>query len=301
VIDTTHNTNNAISKIEDLARMLRTTPGNLEWVLSRMRSFYRSKKRQKSNGSFRTLWIPSGALRDLQQSILREILSRVRPSVCSHGGIRGRSQLTNAAHHKGKPFLSTLDIREFFPSVKPQRVSLLFSDLGFSGDALSVLTKLTTWDFQLPQGAPTSPSIADLVLSKLDSRMLKLARLHKVTYTRYADDLATSGGGRVKSIRKLQEKILISEGFSIKQVQPDRKSIMSCETDRQELTGLVVNRKVNLAREKRSAIINEAKAVIRSGDAPTPSQVGKVGWLASVNSEAGANTVRRLKAKAKSV
>jgi RNA-directed DNA polymerase len=300
VINTTHNTHRAISTIEDLARILGTTPSNLEWVLSRVRSFYRSKQRQKSNGSFRTLWIPSGALRDLQQSILSEILSRVPPSVCSHGGIRGRSQLTNAAHHKGKPFLSTLDIRDFFPSVKPQRVNVLFSDLGFSGDALNVLTKLTTWEFQLPQGAPTSPRIADLVLSKLDSRMLKLARLHKVTYTRYADDLAISGGRRVKSIRKLQEKILVSEGFSIKE-QPGRKSIMSRETDRQELTGLVVNRKVNLAREKRSAIINEAKAVIRSGNAPTPSQVGKVGWLASVNSEAGANTVRRLKAKAKNV
>jgi RNA-directed DNA polymerase len=285
----------SISSPEDLAALLSTKVAHIEWVLSHLGNLYHRKDRPKPNGRKRTLWIPHGALRPLQDQIQKEILSRSNFTDCAHGGVPKRSIITNAKHHVGKRILSTMDIKNCFPSINPERVRRVFEELGFSGHALSILTMLTTWEFQLPQGPPTSPAIANLALANLDRRQLGVAKQHGFTYTRFVDDLSASGGGRLRKVRNLQERIVETEGFSIKPLKDGQKKLMYRENDRQETTGLVVNRKINLPREKRKGIIGDTKAALRGKGEVNDSEKGKILWLASVNPDAGAAVVEAVR------
>jgi RNA-directed DNA polymerase len=180
-----------------------------------------------------------------------------------------------------------MDIKSCFPSITVQKVRRVFEDIGFSGEALSILTKLTTWDFQLPQGPPTSPAIANLALANLDRRQLGVAKQHGFTYTRFVDDMSASGGMRLRKVRNLQERIVKDEGFSIKPLKEGQKKLMYREQDRQHLTGLVLNKKVNLPREKRKEIIGSTKSALRGKGELSDSEQGKILWLASINAGAG--------------
>ena len=117
------------------------------------------------------------------------VLAKVKFPSWVQGGVASRSVKTNAKHHVRRPLLSTMDIKDCFPSITMHKVRGVFEELGFSGEALAVITKLTTWEFQLPQGAPTSPAIANLALAKIDRRQIGLAKQHGLTYTRYVDDI----------------------------------------------------------------------------------------------------------------
>ena len=283
----------SVSTADELASLLGTEAKQIEWVLSRLKTLYYRKDRIKEDGSKRTLWIPRPPLRPLQDKIKTEILAKVPLLTCVQGGVRKCSIITNANHHVGKPVLSTMDIRKCFPSITVGRVRRVFEELGFSGDSLSIVTKLTTWHFQLPQGSPTSPRIADLVLANLDRRQLGVAKQHGFTYTRYVDDMSASGGRRLRKVRNLQERIVKDEGFSIKPLKDGQKKLMYRDQDRQEVTGLVLNQKINLPREKRKEIIGDTKAAFRGRGELTESEHGKIIWLASVNPEAGTAVAKK--------
>jgi retron-type reverse transcriptase len=282
----------SVSSAEEIAALLSTEIKQIQWVLSNLKALYYRKVRPKPNGTLRTLWIPRPPLRPLQDKIQKEILAKVPLPTCVQGGVPKRSIITNAKHHVGKPVLSTMDIKNCFPSITVQKVRRVFEELGFSGDALSIVTKLTTWEFQLPQGPPTSPRIADLALANLDRRQLGVARQHGFTYTRYVDDISASGGKRLRKVRNLQERIVKEEGFSIKPLKDGQKKLMYREQDRQQVTGLVLNQKVNLPREKRKEIIGSTKAALRGKGELSDSEHGKILWLGSVNASAGSAVVK---------
>ncbi len=289
----------SVCNADELASLLKTETKQIEWVLSRLETLYYRKDRIKEDGSKRTLWIPRPPLRPLQDKIKTEILAKVPLPNCVQGGVRKCSIMTNANHHVGKPVLSTMDISKCFPSITVGKVRRVFEELGFSGDALSIVAKLTTWKFQLPQGPPTSPRIADLVLANLDRRQLGVAKQHGFTYTRYVDDMAASGGKRLRKVRNLQERIVKEEGFSIKPLKDGQKKLMYRDQDRQQLPGLVVNKKINLAREKRKEIIGSTKAALRGKGELSDSERGRILWLASVNPGAGAAVVKTVKQQRK--
>lgn len=289
----------SICKAEELASLLATEIKQIEWVLAHLKTLYYRKDRSKANGSKRTLWIPRPPLRPLQDKIKTEILDKVPLPTCVQGGVRKRSIITNAKHHVGKPVLSTMDIKNCFPSITVQKVRKVFEELGFSGDALSIITKLTTWEFQLPQGPPTSPAIANLALANLDRRQLGVAKQHGFTYTRFVDDLSASGGRRLRKVRNLQERIVKDEGFSVKPLKDGQKKLMYREQDRQMVPGLVVNQKINLPRENRKEIISSTKAALRGKGELNDSEQGRIIWLASVNADAGAAVVKAVKKQRK--
>ena len=289
----------SVRDADQLASLLETETKQIEWILARLKTLYYRKDRIKEDGSKRTLWVPRGPLRTLQDKIRTEILAKVPLQACVQGGVRNCSIITNAKHHVGKPVLSTMDIRKCFPSITVERVRGVFEELGFSGDALSIVTKLTTWDFQLPQGPPTSPRIADLVLANLDRRQLGVAKQHGFTYTRFVDDMSASGGRRLRKVRNLQERIINDEGFSVKPLKVGQKKLMYRDQDRQQLTGLVLNQKINLPREKRKEIIGGTKAALRGKGVLDASEEGKILWLASVNANAGAAVIKAVKVKRK--
>jgi hypothetical protein len=192
-----------------------------------------------------------------------------------------------------------MDIKNCFPSITVQKVRTVFEKLGFSSDALSILTKLTTWDFQLPQGPPTSPAIANLALANLDRRQLGVAKQHGFTYTRFVDDLSASGGRRLRKVRNLQERIVKDEGFSVKPLKDGQKKLMHRDQDRQQVTGLVLNQKINIPREKRKEIIGSTKAALRGKGELSDSEHGRILWLGSVNPGAGSAVVKSVKQQRK--
>jgi RNA-directed DNA polymerase len=158
----------------------------------------------------------------------------------------------------------------------------IFEALGFRDEAASLLVNSTTWDGQLPQGAPTSSAIANLSMTRVDVRLEGLAATQGFDYTRYVDDLTISGPGRLKKFRGLIQKVVEEEGF---RVNPEKILTMH-SGERQVVTKIVVNTKLNLTREDRKDIRLKAlqhAATPRRIRSNGESLKGQLSWLQSVN------------------
>jgi RNA-directed DNA polymerase len=177
------------------------------------------------NGKARILRVPTGPLKALQQRIKARIIDVVPVASCVHGGVRGRSVVTNALPHLRKPVVFSVDVMDFFPSVNTNNVRKIFERLAFGPEAASVLTALTTWDNQLPQGASTSTGLSNLSMARVDGRLQRLAVLHQFAYTRYIDDLTLSGGKRLLGFRSLICTVVEEEGFL---VNPEKNPDNAC-------------------------------------------------------------------------
>jgi RNA-directed DNA polymerase len=253
---------------------------NIDRVLSRIEKYYRTKQEPKPSGGVRTFEIPMGFLHVLQGKIYQTILDPVPLPACVHGGVLGKSIRTNAAGHVGRPLLLAMDIKNCFPSITPMHVNSVFERLGYVGQAGKILTALTTYKFHLPQGPRTSPKIASLVLARIDARLAGIERKHPVHYTRYGDDMNLSGGERVKAIRSLAARAVKEDAFQIKQGPLGQ---LMPNSSRQEITKTSVNWKQNVPREKRKLIMEGAALAFSTGKELTPTQIGQLSYLRSVN------------------
>ena len=188
----------------------------------------------------RELLIPALELRNIQRRILDRILNFKFPSYI-HGGISGRSIITNAKTHLNQKWIMCLDIRNFFPLVHFKRIYNNFILLNCSPEIAKLLTHFTTYEYQLPQGAPTSPIIANMVLYNFDKRIFNLCKTKGFKYSRYFDDITISGHRNPKLIFKKCELITNQEGFKINK-NPKKLRIISFDKE-QVVTGLLVNSK----------------------------------------------------------
>ena len=250
----------------DLARSLDLTISELEWFSDRgewLRTkplqlrHYRPMQISKKAGA-RLLEIPKPRLREIQRKILRRILDQVPAHDAAHGFVRGRSPLTFAAPHAQSEIVIGVDLMQFFPSITGNRVHAVFAALGYPPAVAGVLTGLCTVatpadtlrglpyaqasqlrTAHLPQGAPTSPALANLVARTFDIRSSALAQANWLAYTRYADDLAFSGIeiADVSTLLWTIKQIAQDEGFA---VHPRKTKVMRPHR-RQHLTGLVIN------------------------------------------------------------
>jgi retron-type reverse transcriptase len=202
----------------------------------------RSKKR----------WIeaPSEPLKQVQRKILDRLLESMPLNGAAHGFIRDRSILSHAANHVKKRWVINLDIRSFFPSVDSERVHEVALELPISPSDAELFVKLTTRKNHLPQGAPTSPALGNLVLRGMDRKMCDLVRGTGWFYTRYADDLTLSGFRKPRQIFDDAIAIVHESGF---QTSAEKCRIRG-RNRRQMVTGIVVNRKLALPREKRRMV-----------------------------------------------
>lgn len=232
-------------------------------TVSHYRKFYLPKK----SGGKRLISAPMPRLKAAQYWILENILNKVPVHQAVHGFKLDRSIVTNAQGHVGKAVVINIDVKDFFPSVHYKRVKGLLQQLGYSEKIATILSLLCTeavteeaaidgrnyfiqkGNRVLPQGAPTSPAITNILCYKLDKRMQGLAAKHACHYTRYADDITFSFNDEGVSAQQLvwrMKKVLADEGFA---VHPDKIRIMR-KGDRQEVTGIVVNRQMNVNRKK---------------------------------------------------
>jgi retron-type reverse transcriptase len=235
--------------------------------------------RPKRDGTARVILAPKRELKALQRQVLHQLLDRVPPTEAAHGFRAEHSIATNAAPHVGRQVVVNLDLKDFFLSVTYPRVRGVFISLGYGYAVAAALALLCTEHDRvayerddgryyisvtpraLPQGAPTSPALANLAAARLDRRLLGLARARGWAYTRYADDLTFSGDDPAAAGRLLAavKRIVAAEDFV---VHPEKVHIAR-RSGRQAVTGLVVNDTVGtprrLRRQLRAVLHNAAR------------------------------------------
>jgi len=167
-------------------------------------------------GKLRHLTMARPPLRTLQRRILDRILCRLPVSKYAFGAIKGRTIRDNAIAHASAPFLAKLDIRDFYPSIRYQRIHDFFIEQECTPDVARILTRLTTRKHSLPLGTSTSPFLADQIVHPIDERIGGLARSLRLRYTRYVDDVTLSGPFDLEPIAKKIITIVRGSGFSIK-------------------------------------------------------------------------------------
>ncbi len=196
----------------------------------------------KRRGGTRELSIPSLELKAIQTCILRNILEKIKVSEYAFAFIKSRSIVVNAEKHINKNFVLNLDLKDFFGSIKFDRVFRVFYYLGYTKKVSYMLSKLVTKDGALPQGAPTSPYLSNIICLKLDKRLSGLAKKYGLSYSRYADDITFSGFQNPEEYLTVIYSIIKEEKFIIN----FKKTRIQSQYYRQEVTGLVVNKKLRV-------------------------------------------------------
>lgn len=200
----------------------------------------------KKGDKVRHLRVPKAELKAVLRRIKDRILDPLPLSDAVHGGVRGRSPGTNARRHLAKRSVVTVDVKQFFPQVRHTVVYRMFRrEFGFGRDVASLLTRLTTFRAELPQGSPTSTSVANLLLSKpLDKPTEAGAAGRGVEYTRFVDDAAMSGEDPRPLIsavaKRLSTRGLRVHRPNLKNPEKSKLRLMP-STGPQKVTGLNVN------------------------------------------------------------
>ena len=200
--------------------------------------YYTTFTIKKKNGGLRRIDSPNRLLKHIHRYILFKHLYNFKAHPSATGFIRGRSIFDNANYHVNKNHVYKLDLVDFFPSITKDMVFNVFISKGYNSEISTVMSELCTLNNVLPQGAPTSPAISNLVCYRLDTRLSSLAKKCKLSYTRYADDITFSGWYIKKGVTKLIEKIITDEGFKVSKEKT--KLIKNKKNFRQVVTGVVV-------------------------------------------------------------
>lgn len=277
----------------------------------------------KDSGSIRLIEAPKKRLKELQRKILREILEKIPIHEAVHGFRKGRSIRTFVAPHVGQCVVVRIDLQDFFASLRAARIQTFFRTAGYPEDVADLLGGICTnaaprevWKDvafvvdqehlrearelymqpHVPQGAPTSPALANLCFYRVDCRLAGLAKAAGAVYTRYADDLAFSGGEeferRAERFSIHTAAIVMEEGFRVHH----RKTRVMRQGVRQHLAGLIANQKVNVRRED----FDRLKAILTNCARHGPASQnhgahpywrehleGRVGFMESINPAKG--------------
>lgn len=228
-----------LPSVGSIAALIGISPKILYSIRFRRSKYYRSFRiKKKKKGEYRFIYSPRTYLKVVQWWILDSILSRVKISDNAFGFVRGKSSVSNAICHIGANHLLNVDIKEFFPSILEESVTRAFVSLGYSNEVSEHLAAICTLDGRLPQGAPSSPAIANIVCRAMDNELSDLAAGRGLTYTRYADDLTFSSKSFIGNdlLSKVQE-ITVRHGF----VLNGDKTRFAGRGDQMEVTGVVIN------------------------------------------------------------
>jgi RNA-directed DNA polymerase len=320
----------AIESSGALADWFQVSPGELEWFADLKGLGNRRKDRPKLRHyhyrvlakrtySIRLIEAPKPRLKELQRQILTLILDMIPPHTAVHGFVKNRSIKTFVAPHVGQRVVLRMDLRDFFPSISGPRIQTLFRTVGYPESVADLLGGICTnatprdaWNepgfdvdplqlseartlysqSHLPQGAPTSPSLANLCAYRVDCRLAGLAKSVGAEYTRYADDLAFSGDKvferRVERFSTHVAAILQEEGFTVHH----RKTRIMRQGVRQHLAGLAANQRVNVIRDDFDRLKATLTNCIRLGPESQNRDAhphfrshleGRVGFVAMIN------------------
>jgi len=245
------------------------------------------------HGKTRTLLVPTHHLMRVQRAIYKRLLRPIELAPCVFSA-PGRSCRANARVHVKHPYLSVFDIRDCYPSIGPQRVRSALRRHGFDNNAVDVISRLCTTHHELPQGAPTSSALLNLVFVDLDGKLEAIARGAGLTYTRYVDDVFLSGGARTPNLARVFERVFQEHHLALK-IEKRRDW---GPHDRHTVTGIVVNTTPNATPEflvalKRTLIEHrEGRAVLAESD--LASVRGQIKYVRSLNPTVASHLERLL-------
>jgi RNA-directed DNA polymerase len=298
---------------------------NLLYKNSRLRlRHYHYRALAKKSGSLRLIEAPKPRLKEMQQTILHEILEKIPPHQAAHGFVKGRSIKTYASPHIKRRVVLRMDLRDFFPAFSGVRIQAFFRTLGYPETVADLLGGICTtsaprdaWKDigrgltpvqlnesqrlyarpHLPQGAPTSPALANLCSFRIDCRLQGLAGSAGAAYTRYADDLAFSSDdvSFERSVERFSihaAAVLMEEGFTVNH----RKTRIMRPGVRQHLAGLVANDHLNVIRADFDRLKATLTNCVRFGPASQNREAhpnfrahleGRVGFVQQINPARG--------------
>lgn len=262
---------------EALAARIGLPLADLEGAIIRYYAFELAKR----SGGTRTIHAPEPALKAIQRQIYRRVFKRLPVHAAVTGFRPGYSIASNAACHVGQAVVVRMDIRDFFGSTTAKRVERYFRRFGWNKAAAALLTRLCTHEGALPQGAPTSPALANAVNFQMDARLAGLARKHGANYTRYADDLTFSfAEDQHNAIEHIiyctKDIVQDTGGYKLHQ---KKKLRIRRRHQQQNVTGLVVNEGIALPRKTRRWLRAVDHRMEHGGEASlTPQQ--RQGWAA---------------------
>ena len=190
----------------------------------------------------RTIEAPGRNLKKRQKWVLENILEKIPVSDNAHGFVKKRSIVSNAKCHVGQKYILNMDIKNFFPTITRDAVFKIFYNLGYTIPVSELLADICCAKGYLPQGAPTSPYIANVVCFDMDSEIQKLADANNAIYTRYADDITFSYNEEIPDIFSKINRILKKYGFSLNTM----KTHLDSGNRRKLVTGLLVNEQIRV-------------------------------------------------------
>lgn len=214
----------------------------------------RNKPKYSQFGEFwsRTINPPKEELKELQKRINSYLVEKIQMPSYAFGGIKRKDNIRNARFHKGQKFVFQTDLKDFFPYITHKMVYEMFVRVGFSHDVSSLLTKLTTYKGHLPQGAPTSTTIANLVFVPTGLEIQAIAEREGLRFTTFVDDVTMSSQSDFKHVVPEIVQTITSHGFKISQGKTTYKSGIT------EVTGVkMLNNSLTVTEKFKNALAKE--------------------------------------------
>jgi len=255
-----------IKTAKHLAYELKVELSEIDQIIKNIDNFYYQKETIKKNDNGepkvknriiqkRVLNPSIKRLKVIQKRLQKNILQKLTIPDYAFGAIKGKDNISNAKRHQGKKYIFTTDLTNFFPSVNHKQVFEMFVSFNFSPTVARLLTKLTTYKGKLPQGAPTSPIVANLVFVKTGKRLQEIAKENNLTFTSFVDDLTFSSPTDFKD--KIQDLLdaVVEDGFKISHKKTNYKSKLPT------VTGIIVkNNNLDLPKEFKDKMKDETQS-----------------------------------------
>lgn len=217
---------------------------------------------KKKNKNLRYLNEPSPILKGIQKRILKNVLEEKMISKCAYAYKKGLSTILNAKSHVGCKVILKLDIENFFDNINFYKVyNSCFNENLYPKKLGMLLTNLCVYNDRLPQGSPTSGYISNIVLRNFDCNIDAYCKDKNINYTRYSDDMTFSGDFDIRKLIKYVNELLYKERFRLNK----SKIKVVLNTTRQQVTGIVVNEKINLSKNYKRKIRQEVYYVLKYG------------------------------------
>ena len=223
---------------------------------------YKIYKIKNKNGKIRTVYEPNYYLKQIQRSILKNILEKKEISKNARAYIKGISLRDNAKEHANKKIILKLDIEDFFNNISFLTVyTNCFPKKEYSKSIGYLLTTLCTYGDFVPQGSPTGAYISNVVMKNFDEEINEYCLKNNISYTRYSDDMTFSGDFNVQKVIELVKKLLKQNGFTLNK----NKIRVITRKNAQKVTGIIVNEKIQVERKYRNKIRQEIYYIKKFG------------------------------------
>lgn len=271
---------------------LGTTPTEIKDLITNKSQYYSSYPLKKRSGKPRYIDAPRGRLKELQLIIVEKIFYQFSPYPIAHGFARGRSPVTNAKPHVGAKILVSLDLLNFFNSITQAQVIELVKFLlgkkklfNYNKTTIWEISELLTYKERVPQGAPSSPALSNLFCLHLDRALKQLQGKNDCTITRYADDITISSKTNM-DLGKIIPHVISAVKIWKLNLNYDKTRVVRSYR-RMSVTGIVVNKKLNISRKEYRLLRAKLHNLIVAGkpiDEYLYQQLrGKIEWINNLN------------------